>query len=120
MIGEALLPAIALLAFHAPLPARARWDFVRWPLAMLAILAVVSVGPHFLSIASGDAPLPMGSFVSGRQGDGDLERLIADYGWPHASLRPLFGRLGLLTLLIGLLPHPIVLGARALASRRRG
>ena len=120
MIGEALLPAIALLVFHVPLPSRVRWDFFRWPLAMLAILAVVSVGPHFLSIASGDAPLPMGSFVSGREGDGDLERLIADYAWPRASLQPFFGRLGLLTLLIGLLPHPIVLGARALVSRRRG
>ncbi len=119
VIGEALLPAITLLAFHAPLPRRARWDFFRWPLAMFALFALVSVAPHFLAIASGSAPLPMGSFVSGREGDGDLERLIADYAWPESTLRPLFGRLGLFALVLGLAPHPIVLGARAWIARAK-
>ena len=117
-IGEALLPAVALLAFHAPLPERVRWDFWRWLLALVAIIALASVAQHFLAIARGDAPLPMGSFVSGRRGDGDLERLVNDYGWDMAELRPLFGALGAWSLVLGLAPHPMVLGARALRGRR--
>jgi hypothetical protein len=116
-VGEALLPALVLVGFHAPLPERVRWDFWRWILALFAIVALASVAQHDLAIAHGAAPLPMGSFVSGRQGDGDLERLVNEYGWGEASLRPFFGALGTWSLVLGLLPHPIVLGMRAWRMR---
>jgi Zn-finger nucleic acid-binding protein len=116
-IGEALLPALALLAFHAPLPERARWDFWRWPLTLAAILAFVSVVAHDAEIASGARPVPFGSFVTGRAGDGDLERLVNDYGWPEESLRPFFGALSRAALGLGLAPLVAILGGRWLLSR---
>jgi hypothetical protein len=116
-IGEALLPSLALLAFHAPLPERARWDFWRWPVAIAAILALASVVQHDLAIAAGTRPMPFGSFVSGRQGDGDLERLVNDYGWARERLPHLFGALGWTALVLGTLPHLAILGMRVARDR---
>jgi hypothetical protein len=116
-IGEALLPSLALLAFHAPLPARIRWDFWRWPLAIVAVVALASVVQHDLAIASGARPLPFGSFVTGREGDGDLERLVNDYGWAREGLLHLFGALGWAALALGTLPHLAISGARATRPR---
>ena len=118
-VGEALLPALALLAFHAPLPERLRWDFWRWPLALLAVVALASVSRDDLAIGAGLRPIPFGTFLTGRQGDGDLERLVNDYGWAHASLGPLFLALGAWSLVLGVLPHPIALAARAWRARER-
>lgn len=118
-VGEALLPALALLAFHAPMPERARWDFWRWPLAIAAIIALVSVVGHHADIASGARPVPFGSFVTGRAGDGDLERLVNDHGWPEASLRPFFGTLSHLALGLGVVPLALLLGLRWLHARSR-
>ncbi len=118
-VGEALLPAVALLAFHAPLPERARWDFWRWPLALVSIVALVSVVSHHADIASGARPVPFGSFVTGRAGDGDLERLVNDYGWPSESLRPFFGTLSRLALGLGVVPMLALLAARWLHARSR-
>ncbi|MFO0711270.1 MAG: zf-TFIIB domain-containing protein [Sandaracinus sp.] len=120
--GEALLPAIALLAFHVPrgpgsLPERARWDFFRWLLALFAVIALASVVQHDLAIADGTRPLPMGSFVSSQQGDGDLERLVHDHGWAQSELRPTFGLLGHAALALTLI-HPIVFLVRWLREGR--
>lgn len=116
-IGEALLPALALLAFHAPLPERFRWDFWRWPLAIAAILALASVVQHDLAIGSGARPLPFGSFVTGREGEGDLERLVDDYGWARDDLPPFFATLGWAALTLGTLPHLAIFGARLARAR---
>ncbi len=116
--GEALLAALAMLAFHARLPSRTRWDFFRWPLALFASIVVATAVPRYLAIGRGDEPLPHGSFVSSQESDGDLERLIAEHGYSEAQLRRAFGDVGLLALFFGIASHPIVLGGRALLARR--
>lgn len=118
-IGEAMWPAVALLAFHLPMPERMRWDFFRWVLALFACVALASVVQDDLAIGRGARPLPLGSFITGREGDGDLERLMNDYGWSEQGLRTMFGSVGLAALVLGVLPHPLILGARWLRDRAR-
>ncbi len=116
-IGEILLPALAMLAFHAPLPPRVRWDFWRWALAIVAVFPLVWALGDDLAIGAGTQALPRGSFITGDAASGDIERLLADHGWTEDGLRALFGRLAIAALLIGVLPHPIVLGVRWLRAR---
>ncbi len=117
MVGEALLPALALLAFHLPLPARFRWDFWRWLLALFALVALASVVRGGWQIEAGEQPVPFGSFV-GQSMDGDLDRLVNDHGWAASSLRPLFGRLATLALVLWLVPHTLLVCMRWLRARR--
>lgn len=118
LFGEALLPPLAVLTFHLPLPARARWDFWRWGVVLAGLFGAIAAIRAFGAIGAGVAPLPFGSFVSGRTGDGDLERLLEDHGWAQASLRPLFAHLAQASLLLLVLPHPVILGVRWLRERR--
>lgn len=118
--GEVLLPALALAAFHLPLPRRARWDFWRWPVATIAALALAAAIRDDLRIGAGTMPLPAGVFMGGDPAGGDLERLVSDHGWAREGLAATFGRLGVAALGIGVASHPIVLGARWARARARG
>lgn len=118
-IGEILLPALATAAFHLPLPRRARWDFWRWLVLLAALFALASVVQMWWDIASGAREMPFGSFLSGREsGDGDLERLVNDYGWTEPGLRVFYGRLATLAVAIALVPHLLWSGARVVAARK--
>jgi Zn-finger nucleic acid-binding protein len=118
-VGEIVLPALAMLAFHAPLPARARWDFWRWALALVAVFPLAWALRDDLAIGAGTRALPSGSFITGDAASGDIERLLADHGWTEDGLRALFAHLASIALAIGVLPHPIVLGVRWLRARSR-
>lgn len=117
-VGEALLPGLGLLAFHARLPARVRWDFWRWPLALVAAFALAFVVSEDREIAQGVRELPSGAFLSGDAATGDLERLVLEHGFSPQELRQLFGRLAAVAFALGVLSHPIVLLPRWVKERR--
>lgn len=85
--GEFVLTALAMLAFFFRLPDRLRWDFLRFLALPPAALAWVSSTRLWIGVARGTRPLPMGSIL-GSPGDlsGDLDRLIAVYGFTPADL----------------------------------
>jgi Zn-finger nucleic acid-binding protein len=119
-IGELLLPALAIAAFHLPLPQRARWDFWRWILLVVAALAFASVVTTWLEIASGAPPLPLGTFLgSGTSADGDLDRLLREHGWSEPGLRAFFGRVAVAAVAIAVGTHAVVGGVRWAAWRRK-
>jgi hypothetical protein len=84
-VGELCLPALVLVAFHLRLPDRLRWDFFRFLALPFAACAYVGALRLWLGIAQGSARLPMGSFLPG-DGNGDFDRLIAEYGFSQASI----------------------------------
>jgi hypothetical protein len=109
-LGELVLGALLLAAFHFPLPDRLRWDFWRWP----ALLPGAFCFTHALLLwarAAGDARhLPWGSAL-GNDSDGDMNRLVRDFGWSAAGLAAFYLKAGAVSAL-GLV------GAHALALRR--
>jgi hypothetical protein len=115
-IGETLLPAVVVAAFHLRLPQRLRWDFWRWLAVLVALFALASAVRSGWLIAAGERPLPWGALL-GQESDGDLNRLVAEHGWTEPELRRLFGRLPTLALLIAFVPHAVVSGLRAWRDR---
>jgi hypothetical protein len=99
-----------LAAFHFPLPDRLRWDFWRWP----ALLPGSVCFTHALLLwarAAGDASqLPWGAAI-GDDSDGDINRLVRDFGWSAAALASFYLKAGGVSAL-GLV------GAYAFALRR--
>lgn len=84
-VGELCLPALMLVAFHLRLPDRLRWDFFRFLALPFAACAYMGALRLWLGIAHGSVQLPMGSFLPG-DGNGDFDRLIAEYGFSQASI----------------------------------
>jgi hypothetical protein len=92
-LGELVLGALLLAAFHFPLPDRLRWDFWRWP-ALLP--GAVCFGQALLVWirASGDpSSIPWGAAI-GDESDGDMNRLVRDFGWSAAELASFYLKAG--------------------------
>jgi Zn-finger nucleic acid-binding protein/MFS family permease len=97
-LGELVLAALLLAAFHFPLPDRLRWDFWRW---LVLIPAAVCFGHALLVwIAALDDPssIPWGAAI-GDESDGDMNRLVRDFGWRAEELVSFYLRAGVLSAL---------------------
>lgn len=88
-VGELILPALVLVAFHFRFPDRLRWDFFRF-LALPAGAGAWVVALRGWSAIAKSGTLPMGSLMPG-DGNGDFPRLIAEYGQTPASIIALAG-----------------------------
>jgi hypothetical protein len=115
-IGETLLPAVFVAAFHLPLPRRLRWDFWRWLVALVALFALASAVRSGWQIADGERPLPWGALL-GNESDGDLNRLVGEHGWTEPGLRRMFGVLPGLALVIAFGTHFAIGGLRVWRER---
>ncbi|HEY6880552.1 MAG TPA: hypothetical protein VI299_21155, partial [Polyangiales bacterium] len=89
---------LVLLAFYFPLPDRLRWDFFRFVALVPAAFSWFASVSLWRGVSRGTRSLPMGSLLG--DGTGDLERLIAEYGFSEASIVALYGRLALSTVVI--------------------
>jgi hypothetical protein len=83
--GELVLPSLVLTLFYFRLPAAWRWDFWRFPLALPASLALAQAFFTWNTAAHNLGALPFGSAL-GDPADGDLDRLVAHYGWTTEEL----------------------------------
>lgn len=83
--GEIVLGALILAAFHFPLPDRLRWDFWRWPLLLPAALCFVQAALTWLQAIDDVSHMPWGSAI-GSASDGDMNRLVRDFGWSARGL----------------------------------
>lgn len=85
VLGEILLSGLLLVAFHFPLPDRLRWDFWRWPALIPAALCFVQALLLWSRALDDPSQMPWGSAV-GSASDGDMNRLVARFGWTARGL----------------------------------
>lgn len=84
-LGEIVLGGLLLVAFHFPLPDRLRWDFWRWPALLPAALCFAQALLLWSRAASDSSQIPWGSAI-GNESDGDMNRLVRDFGWSARTL----------------------------------
>jgi hypothetical protein len=100
-LGEIVLGALVLAAFHFPLPDRLRWDFWRWPALLPGAVCFGQAVLTWLAAARDARRIPWGSAI-GDESDGDMNRLVRDFGWSAAELARFYlGAACLALLLIG-------------------
>ena len=94
-LGELVFAGFILVAFHFPGPDRLRWDFWRW----VAVIPAAVCFMHALTLwhgASTDvSKIPWGSAV-GSESDGDMNRLVAQFGWTPPELAGFYANVGYL------------------------
>lgn len=79
-LGELLFGAFLLVAFHFPLPDRLRWDFWRWVAIVPAALCFTHAVKLWRTAAADVSQMPWGSAL-GSDSDGDMNRLVGQFGW---------------------------------------
>jgi hypothetical protein len=84
-LGEIVIGALVLMTFHFPLPDRLRWDFWRWPALMPASLCLAQSLLLWSRAVHDVRQIPWGSAI-GSEADGDMNRLVASFGWKPAAL----------------------------------
>jgi len=84
-LGEIVLGAAALAAFHFPLPDRLRWDFWRWPMLVPAGLCFVQSLTLWWRVNRDILQMPWGSAI-GDESDGDMYRLVHGFDWSAREL----------------------------------
>jgi len=110
-LGEIVLGALVLIAFHFPLPDRLRWDFWRWPALLPGAVCFGHAVLTWVAAAHDARRIPWGSAI-GDESDGDMNRLVRDFGWSAAEL----GRFYLAAVCLSAL---VLAAAYALAFQRQ-
>ncbi len=79
-LGELVFGAFLLVAFHFPLPDRLRWDFWRWVAILPGALCFTHAMRLWRTVVSDVSQMPWGSAL-GNDSDGDMNRLVQQFGW---------------------------------------
>lgn len=94
LLGELLIPCVIFVLYHYELPSKFRWDFWR----MIAVFpAALTFFPAFLlwMRARHDAlEVPRGGMLG--DGNGDVDRLLSEYGYTLLGLAQWYARVALL------------------------
>ncbi|MGB5809007.1 MAG: hypothetical protein WBG86_00680, partial [Polyangiales bacterium] len=94
-LGELLFGAFLLVAFHFPLPDRLRWDFWRWVAIIPAALCFTHAMNMWRTAAADVSQMPWGAAL-GSESDGDMNRLVAQFGWSAHELAEFYLHTGYL------------------------
>jgi Zn-finger nucleic acid-binding protein len=93
--GTFALSTFLIASFYYRLPDRFRWDYFRFFALVFGALVFVSSFDFWIEIARGKQVLPTGSAIVGRDdSNGDLNRLLDEFGWTVPKLVRHFVRLG--------------------------
>jgi Zn-finger nucleic acid-binding protein len=95
-LGELVLAALLLAAFHFPLPDRLRWDFWRWPALIPAAICFAHACLVWIAARNDPSSIPWGAAI-GDESDGDMNRLVYDFGWRARELASFYLRAGVLS-----------------------
>ena len=79
-LGELVFGAFLLVAFHFALPDRMRWDFWRWLVLIPAGLCFTQATLLWRTVSTDVSQMPWGSAI-GSDSDGDMNRLVKQFGW---------------------------------------
>jgi len=96
-LGELLFGAFLLVAFHFPLPDRLRWDFWRWVAIIPGALCFTHAMRLWRTVVSDVSQMPWGSAL-GNDSDGDMNRLVQQFGWGANELAEFYLHTGYLCL----------------------
>ncbi len=94
-LGELLFGAFLLIAFHFPLPDRTRWDFWRWIAIVPGALCFAHAILLWRTASSDLAKMPWGAAI-GNESDGDMNRLVREFGWTARELTDFYVTVGYL------------------------
>ncbi len=83
--GELIFGGFLLIAFHFPFPDRFRWDFWRWIAVVPGALCFTQAFKLWRTASNDVSQMPWGSAI-GSQSDGDMNRLVRDFGWTADEL----------------------------------
>lgn len=99
--GELIFGGFLLIAFHFPFPDRFRWDFWRWLAVIPAALCFTHAVGLWRAASKDVSQMPWGSAI-GAQSDGDMNRLVREFGWTANELASFYLTTGyLLTAALG-------------------
>jgi hypothetical protein len=116
-LGEIVFGAFLLIAFHFPLPDRFRWDFWRWIALIPAALCFTQVLLLWRAAATDLSQMPWGSAI-GSESDGDMNRLVREFGWNAPELAGFY--LNVAYLALAALAAAYTYAAYRLLKRKRG
>ena len=116
-LGEIVFGAFLLIAFHFPLPDRFRWDFWRWIALIPAALCFTQVLLLWRAAATDVSQMPWGSAI-GSESDGDMNRLVREFGWNAPELAGFY--LNVAYLALAALAAAYTYAAYRLLKRKRG
>ncbi len=97
VLGQFLIPLVLGMAYFYALPKFWNWSFMRYAFLFVALYCLEHNSEYWGEIVKGKLPFPYGSIVGGiGDTNGDMNRLIDEFGWAEGSLRRLFNMVGLL------------------------
>ena len=108
--SELIGSVFILLLFHASMPERFNWKVNRYLFLVIAALTFTKAARLWVEASGNPAILPLGAAIDfglmrGENSDGDLDRLIRDFGWSQQQIISVYQKtlyLSILTLLSGL------------------
>lgn len=93
--GTFILSTFLIVSFYYRMPDRVRWDFFRFFGVLLGALVLVANFEFWRAIARGEAQLPLGTAIVGRDDrNGDINQLMSEFGWSPKALVGHFVGLG--------------------------
>ena len=98
-LGEIVLGALVLVAFHFPLPDRLRWDFWRWPALAPGSLCLANALLLWFRAARDVRHMPWGAAI-GDESDGDMNRLVNGFGWRARELASFYLKVALASVVV--------------------
>lgn len=96
-LGELVFAGFILIAFHFPGPDRLRWDFWRWVALVPAAVCFTHALTLWHGAASDVSKVPWGSAI-GEENDGDMNRLVGQFGWNANELADFYLNVGYLAV----------------------
>ena len=80
--GEFWLSALLIMSFHYRLPSSIRWDWLRYFVLLVGVYTFYHAITFWHGVESGTQMFPWGSLIHGEEdGNGDMNRLVHEYGW---------------------------------------
>ncbi len=93
--GEFVLGTLLMMAFWMHLPDKFRWGIYRHLFFLIGAAAFLGIWLRWQDIYVGKEEIPFGSMINGEDdANGDMNRLMADYGWKKFDIRRRYHLLG--------------------------
>lgn len=96
VLGQFFFPLVLGLAYYYQLPKFWNWTYMRYGVLLVAIYCLEHNAEFWSAVAKGKMAFPSGSLISGpNDANGDMNRLIGEFGWTESFLGRGLNLLGL-------------------------
>lgn len=94
--GEFYLSTLCMMAFWVQLPEKFKWGYCRYVVFLLGATAFLAIWVRWIDVHRGLEEIPFGSMINGEEdANGDMNRLMDEFGWKKVNIRNNYYRLGL-------------------------